>query len=86
MGESPWETLHAAIRLARMREQIQRERTDMFIYFISVGMESKLQVRLAIEYCKTLGIKAYNYAVDAVEIHSLPSELIPGVETDYATS
>ena len=80
--DSPWSSLHAAIRLARVREQMQRGRTDVFIHFISVGMENQMRVNRAKEYCKSLNIKTLtSLSGDAIEIHQLPSELIEGIET-----
>ena len=80
--DSPWSSLHAAIRLARVREQMQRGRTDVFINFITVGMGSSLRVKKAKEYCKSLDISTFtSISGDALEIHMLPNELIEGIET-----
>lgn len=83
MGDdtSAWSTLHSAIRLARVREQCQRGRVDMFIHFVTIEMQNPAHAKNAVEYCKQLRISACRLKDTTIEIHALPAELIVGIET-----
>ena len=66
--------------MARMREAVQRGKVDMFINFVAVEMQSQRHANDALKYLEGLGVKGWNYQGCKVEIHSLPSEIIKGVE------
>ena len=68
-----WETLRAAINLARIREKLIHGRTDMFVHFVYIEMQSQVIVNEALRLLEAVGIKAYNIRGCGVEIHSLPS-------------
>ena len=67
-----WETLRAAINLARIREKLMHGRTDMFIHFVYIEMQSQATVNEALRLLEAVGIKAYNLRGCGIEIHALP--------------
>lgn len=68
-----WETLRGAVNVACLRESVMHGRTDMFIQFVCIELQSKAVVDEALQLLEAVGIKAYNPEGCKIEIHAIPS-------------